>query len=95
MSPLTWRPVSLPIKSKRRMVEFTFSSILQLKTANVAGAFGGQIRQDLILVPCPITNVAVVRPFPDQLAVFEGAIDARTEELINSYGLDLLGPPLS
>jgi hypothetical protein len=31
----------------------------------------------------------------DQLAVFEGAIDARTEELMNSYGLDLLGPPLS
>jgi hypothetical protein len=30
---------------------------------------------------CPITNVAVVRPLPDQLAVFEGAIDARTEEL--------------
>jgi hypothetical protein len=49
----------------------------------------------LILVSGPTTNVAFVPPLPDQLAVFEGASDARTEELMNSYGLDLLGPPLS
>ena len=59
------------------------------------GAFGGPIRPDLILVFCPINNMAFVRPLPDQLAVFEGASDARTEEAMNSYGLDLLGPPLS
>jgi hypothetical protein len=39
--------------------------------------------------------MAFVRLRPGQLAVFEGASDARTEELMNSYGLDLLGPPLS
>jgi hypothetical protein len=33
--------------------------------------------------------MAVVRPFPDQLAVFEGAIDARTEE---AYEFLRIGP---
>jgi hypothetical protein len=59
------------------------------------GASGGRIRQALIRVPCPITNMAFGRPLPDQSAGFQGASDARTEELMNSYGLDLLGPPLS
>ena len=60
-----------------------------MKTAAVSG---GPIRQDLILVFCPINNMALaVGP----LAVFEGASDERTEEPMNSYGLDLLGPPLS
>jgi hypothetical protein len=39
--------------------------------------------------------MAFVRLRPDQLAGFQGASDARTEELMNFYGLDLLGPPLS
>jgi hypothetical protein len=60
-----------------------------------AGASGGPTMQALILVSGPINNIAFVRPLPDQLAVFEGASDARTEELMNSYGLDLLEPPLS
>jgi hypothetical protein len=59
------------------------------------GASGGRITQALILVPCPINDMAFVRLRPGQLAVFQGASDARTEELMNSYGLDLLGPPLS
>ena len=40
-----------------------------------AGAFGGRIRQALILVSGPITNIAFVRQLPDQLAVFQGASD--------------------
>ena len=53
------------------------------------------IRPALILVSDPINNIAFVQLRPDQLAVFQGASDARTEELMNSYGLDLLEPPLS
>ena len=42
---------------------------------STAGVFGGPITRALILVSCPIPNMAFARQPPDHLAVFQDASD--------------------